>query len=70
MKEELVSAMRTEAFSIMLDASDDTGLHKMFPVMVCIFDANFDRIMMKFLNMNMLVGCNASTAEFEFDSID
>ena len=26
--------------------------------------------MTKFLNMNMLVGCNASAAVFEFSSID
>ena len=42
----------------------------MFPVTVRIFDTNFDRIMTKFLNMNMLVGCNASAAVFEFSSID
>ena len=70
MKEELVSAMRTEPFSIMLDASNDTGLYKMFPVTVRIFDTNFDRMMMKFLDMNKLVGRNASTTAFEFNSID
>ena len=70
MKEEFVSAMRTEPFSIRLNASNDTGLHKMLPVMVCIFDTYFDHIMTKFLDMNMLVGRNASTNAFEFNSID
>ena len=70
MKEELVESMRAEPFSIMLDASNDTGLYKMFPVTVRIFDINFGRIMTKFLDMNMLVGREASTAQFEFDSID
>ena len=70
MKEKFVSAMGTEPFSIMLDASNDTGLHKMFPVTIRIFDTNFDRIMTKFLDMNMLDGRNAPTAAFEFNSID
>ena len=70
MKEELVLAMTTEPFSIMLNASNDTGLYKMFPVTVRIFDTNFDHIMTRFLDMNMLVGRNASTAAFEFNSID
>ena len=62
--------VRTEPFSIMLDASNDTGLYKMFPVTVRSFDTNFNRIIMKFLDMNMLVGRNAPTAAFEFNSID
>ena len=70
MKEELVSAMTTEPLSIMFDASNDTGLYKMFPVTVRIFDTNFNHIMTKFLDMNMLVGRNASTVAFEFNSID
>ena len=48
MKEELVSAMRTEPFSIMLEASNDTGLYIMFPVTVHIFYTNFDCIMTSF----------------------
>ena len=70
MKEELVSAVRTEPFSIMLDASSDTGLYKMFPITVRIFDTNFDRIKAKFLDMNMPLGPNASMAAFEFNSIE
>ena len=70
MKEELITDMRKSPFSIMLDASNDTGLYKMFPITVRIFDANYDRIMTKFLDMNMLVGRGASTAQFEFDSVD
>ena len=54
----------------MLDGSNDSGLYKMFPVTVRIFDNNFGRIMTKFLDMNMLLGPDASTARFEFNSID
>ena len=46
------------------------GLYKMFPVTVRIFDINFGRIMTKFLKMNMLLGPNALTAQFEFNNID
>ena len=42
----------------------------MFPVTVHIFDTNFDHIMTKFLDMNVLVGGNASIAAFEFNSVD
>ena len=54
----------------MLDASNDTRLYKMFPVTVRMYDVKFSCIMTKFLDMNMLVGREASTAQFEFNSID
>ena len=37
LKDKLVGEMRAGPFSIMLDASNDTGLYKMFPVTVRIF---------------------------------
>ena len=37
----------------MLDGSNDPGLAKMFPVTVRVFDVNFNRVMTKFLNMNV-----------------
>ena len=41
MKEELISNLQKYPFSVMLDASSDTGLYKKFPVIVRIFDINF-----------------------------
>ena len=70
MKNALVEDMKNNPFSIMLDGSNDSGLYKMFPVTVRIFDTNFGRIMIKFLDMNMLLGPDASIAQFEFNSID
>ena len=70
MKEELVGDLKESPFSMMLDASNDTGLYKMFPVTVRVFDINYSRVMTKFLDMNMLVGRTASTAQFEFDSVN
>lgn len=56
--------------SLMLDASNDTGLQKMFPVTVRIYDINFRRIMTKFLDINLLEGRDASTAETMFASVN
>ena len=70
MKHDLVNTLQEEPFSIMLDASNDSGLYKMFPVTVRLFDVNFDLEMTKFLDMNMLVGRDASTARAEFDSVN
>ena len=62
MKQYLINRMNGELFSIMPDASNDSGLHKMLPVMVRLFDIKFDEVITKFLDMNTPVGRNASTA--------
>ena len=69
-KQELVKDMSQSPFSIMVDGSNDAGLEKMFPICVRIFDVNFNRIMTKFFDMNMLEGRDASTAEHMFTSIE
>ena len=38
LKSDLVSAMRSSPFSIMIDGSNDTGLEKMNPLTIKIFD--------------------------------
>ena len=68
--DKLVTDMKNMPFSIMLDASNDQGLEKMFPITVKIFDVNYSRIMTKFFDMNMLKGQDASTAKIIFDSVD
>lgn len=42
----------------------------MFPVTVRIYDVNFGRIMTKFLDMNLLEGREASTADVMFESVN
>ena len=54
----------------MLDGSSDTGVLKMFPVTVGIFDINHQRIMTKFFDMNLMEGRDASTATEMFSSVD
>ena len=54
----------------MLDGSNDTGLTKMFPVTVRVFDINFNHVMTKFLDMNVMEGKHVSTAAAMFKSVD
>ena len=62
--------MTQSPFSIILDGSNDTGLQKMFPVTVRIFDVNFNHMMKKFFDMNFLEGRGAPTAANMFDSMN
>jgi hypothetical protein len=68
--EELKSDMQEMPYSLMLDGSNDNGIQKMFPITVRIFDVNFSRIMTKFLDMNLLEGRDASTADVMFESVN
>ena len=47
-----------------------TGLQKMFPVTVRIFDVNFNHMMKKFFDMNFPEGRDAPTAVNMFDSVN
>ena len=64
--EELKAGMQTQPFSLMLDASYDVGIEKMFP----IYNTNFKQIMTQIFHMNLLQGRDASTAESMFNSVD
>ena len=59
-KIELIENMKLHPFSISVDGSNDTGLLKMNPLTVRIFDVNLDRIVTRFLDM-----CSASSATAE-----
>ncbi len=67
---ELVTDMQNLPYCLMLDSSNDNGLEKMFPVTVRIYDVNFGRVLTKFLDMNLLEGREASTADAMFQSVD
>ena len=54
----------------MLDGGNDTGLAKMFPVTVRVFDINFNRGMAKFLDMNVMEGKDVPNAAAMFKSVD
>ena len=68
--DELVSHMSKEAFSIMIDGSNDTGILTMNPITVRIFDLNRNGVTTNFYNLCLTEGENASTAETLFQGID
>ena len=68
-QKELISDLRSTPFSVMLDGSNDTGLAKMFPVTVRVFYISFNRVMTKFLDMNVMEGKDVSTAAAMFKSV-
>lgn len=61
-KAELVDDMKKFPFSFMIDGSNDTGIAKMHPVTVRLYDVNFNRVMTKFLDMNLIEGSTSGTA--------
>ena len=54
----------------MIDGSNDTGIAKMYPVTVRIYDVNFNRVMKKFLDMNLIEGSKSGTAATIFQHVD
>ena len=45
--------MQEIPYRLMLDGSNDTGLSKMFPITVRVFDVNFNKVMTKFFDMSL-----------------
>ena len=43
--ENLKTNMQSQPYSLMLDATNDVGIEKMYPIVVRIYDVNFNRIM-------------------------
>ena len=70
LQEQSIQDMKNWPFNIMADRSNNTGLEKMLPVSVRIFDVNFGRVMTKFFDMNLLSDRDSGTAEVIFDKID
>ena len=55
----LTDAVKVQPFSISIDAPNETGLEKMNPMMVRIFDINVGRVVNRFLNMCTTSGATA-----------
>lgn len=68
--EDLKSDIQEDALRIMVPASSDTGIQKMFPVTVQIYDTRFDRMMPKFFDMNLLEGRDVFTAKSMFQTVN
>ena len=59
--------MKNGAFSLMIDGSNDSGLEKMNPITVRVYDINHSRIVTSFLDM---CPTSSTTAEAIFTSMD
>ena len=62
--------MQEMPYSLMLDGSNDTSLSKIFPITGRVFDVNFNRVMTKFFDMNLIGSTDAPTAEAMFETVD
>ncbi len=67
LKENLIANMRIHPFSVSIDGSNDTGLEKMNPLMVRIYDTNRNRVVTQFLDM---CTSSSSTAENLYTTFD
>ena len=54
----------------MFNASTDSGLTKMYPITVRIFDINYSHGMTKFFDMNLIEGANTCNAVAMFSSAE
>lgn len=70
LRDELVAAMKQEPYSLSVDASSDTGLSKMNPLTVRIYDVNRQVVSQKFLDLCLTTGDDASKPKEIFEVID
>ena len=71
LRNELTEYMKKEAFSLLNDASSDTGLKKMNAVAVNIFDVNRSKkVECKSYDMCVINGEHSGKAENTFSAID
>ena len=69
-KIELVNDMKNSPFSIMIDGSNDNGIAKMYQITVRIYDDEFNRVMTKYFDMNLIERCLSGTAATIFENVD
>ena len=62
--------MQELLFCIILDASSDNAIAKIYPITMRIFDTNYSSGKTKFFEMSLMEGANASTAAAMFSSVD
>ena len=67
LQKSLVDHMKNEPFSLATDGSNDSGLQKMNPLTVRIYDADRGRVMTQLLDMCLTTG---STAEAIYTKIN
>ena len=66
----LVAQMKNEPFSLAVDGSNDTGLHKMNPVTVRTYDSITGFVTTRLLDMCLTSGTSSGTAANIFSAMD
>ena len=69
-EQSLVSSMQKCPFSLATNGSNDTGLQKMNPVTIRIFDEEHGIVATHFLDMCLTSGTGLATSGAIFDAID
>ena len=64
---DLIQSMKTNTFSLCVDASNDSGLEKMNPVTIRLYYVNRNKIVTRFLDM---CTSRSSTAEGIYSAVD
>lgn len=62
--------MKVQPFSLATDGSNDTGLEKMNPLTIQIYNVNNNRVETQLLDMCVSKGVSSATAAAIFDKID
>lgn len=70
LKQELVQALKKEAFSLCVDGSNDVGLKKMNPISVRLYDVNHGKIVSRLLDMGCTSGVQSATAATIFEKMN
>ena len=68
--QETVQIMKNDFYSLLTDGSNDTGLEKMNPLAVRLYDSSKSRVDTSFLDMCCTSGQNSGTAPKIFQKID
>ena len=66
----LIAQMKEGAFSLAIDGSNDSGLQKMNPVTVRVFDPNTGHVGTRLLDMCLTAGTGSATAASIFTAMD
>ena len=69
-KSALVNTMKIQPFSVAVDGSNDTGLEKMNPMTVRLYDVNQGSIVTRLLDMCLTKGTESATAASIFKKMD
>ena len=68
--QETVQIMKNDFYSLSTDSSHDTGLEKMNPLTVRLYDSSKSRVDTSFLDLCCTSGQNSGTAPKIFQKID